>query len=186
MYQAVGLYDFALDEYRRFLNNRPDDLEVSLLVAKLLFHLGKYPLAVKEYEGLSERNPKNMIVLENLALSRWKNGQDPKATLDIMGGLDAEAAFRAGYVSGRIDYENKDYTAAASKLERVAAEFVKYPDFSDRAGLYQMLSDCYVKLKSEARAIDALNELLKINPANDEARSLLARLVKIRSKTAAK
>jgi len=63
---------------------------------------------------------------------------------------------------------------------------VKYPDFSDRAGLYQMLSDCYVKLKSEARAIDALNELLKINPANDEARSLLARLVKIRSKTAAK
>jgi len=186
MYQAVGLYDFALEEYRRFLNNRPDDLEVSLLAAKLLFHLGKYPLAVKEYEGLSARHPENVIVLENLALSRWKNGQDPKSILDIMGGLDAEAAFRAEYVSGRINYENKQYAAAASRLERAAADLLKYPEFSDRAGLYQMLSDCYVKLKAEARAIDALNELLKISPANDEARSLLARLVKIRSKTAAK
>ena len=186
MYQAVGLYDFALDEYRRFLNNRPEDTEVRLLAAKLLFSSGKYPLAVKEYENLNAVDPKNIIVLENLALSRWKNGQDPKPILDILGGRGAEAAFRAVYISGRIDYENKDYTAAASKLERAAADLPKYPEFSDGAGVYQMLSDSYLKLKSDAQAIAALNGLLKISPANDEARSLLARLTKAHNKIAAK
>ena len=186
MYQAVGLYDFALEEYRRFLNNRPDDLEIRMLAAKLLFSSGKYPLAVKEYERLSTGHPKNIIVLENLALSRWKNGQDPKSALDTLGGLGDEGAFRAECVSGSIDYENKDYAAAASKLERAAADSLKYPGFSDRAGLYRMLSDSYIKLKSEAPAIAALNELLKISPANDEVRSLLARLTKPRNKPAAK
>lgn len=186
MYQAVGLYDFALDEYRRFLNNRPEDLEVRLLAAKLLFSSGKYPLAVKEYEDLDARHPKNIIVLENLALSRWKNAQDPKPILAVLGGLGPEAAFRAGCVSGRIDYENKDYASAAAKLERAAAELPKYPEFPDGAALYRMLIDSCVKLKSEARAISALNELLKISPVNDEARSLLARLTKARNKAAAK
>ena len=186
MYQAVGLYDFALEEYRRFLNNRPDDLEVRMLAAKLLFTAGKYPLAVKEYKDLNARQPKNTIVLENLALSRWKNGQDPKPALDILGGLGAEAAFRSGYISGRINYENKDYAEAARKLERAAADSLKYPEFPDRVGLYQMLSDSHVKLKNEAQAIDALNELLKISPADNEARSLLARLVKARNKPAVK
>lgn len=186
MYQAVGLYDFALEEYRRFLNNRPEDLEVRMLTAKLLFSSGKYPLAVKEYADLNVRHPKNIIVLENLALSRWKNAQDPKPILDAMGSLGAEAAFRAGYVSGRISYENKDYAAAAPLLARAAADLGKYPEFPDGAGLYQMLSDSYIKLKSEPQAIDALNELLKISPANDEARSLLARLTKARNKAAAK
>ncbi len=186
MYQAAGLYDFALEEYRRFLNNRPEDLEVRMLTAKLLFSSGKYPQAVKEYEDLNAKHPENIIVLENLALSRWKTGRDPKPVLDILGGLGAQAAFRAAYVSGRIDYENKDYAAAAPKLALAAAGLGKYPEFSDGAGLYQMLSDSYVKLKSDAQAIDALNELLKISPANDEARSLLARLIKARDKAAAK
>ena len=182
MYQAVGLYDFALEEYQRFLNNRPDDLEVGLLTAKLLFSSGKYPQAEKAYEDLDARHPKNISVLENLALSRWKNGEDPKPALGILAGLGAEAVFRAGYVAGRIDYDNKDYAAAALKLESAAAELGKYPEFSDKAGLYQMLSDSYVKLKSEAQAIAALNELLKISPANAEARSLLARLTKVNNK----
>lgn len=183
MYQAVGLYDFALEEYQRFLNNRPDDLEVGLLTAKLLFSSGKYQLAAKAYEELGVRHPKNISVLENLALSRWKNGQDPKPALDIMSRLGAEAVFRAGYVSGRIDYDNKDYSAAAQKFELAAADLPKYPEFSDRAVLYQMLSDSYIKLKSDTQAIAALNELLKVSPANAEARSLLARLTKARNKT---
>jgi len=186
MYQAEGLYEFALEEYRRFLNNRPDDLEVRMLLAKLFFSAGKYPLAVREYEALNAVHPKNLVVLENLALSRWKNSQDPKPILDALESLGAEASFRAGYVSGRIGYENKDYAAAAAALARAAAELGKYPEFSDKEGLYRMLGDSYVRLKSEDKAIDALGELLKINPGNDEARSQLARLVKIRDRAAAK
>jgi len=186
MYQAVGLYDFSIEEYRRFLNNRPEDFEVRMLAAKLLFSSGKYPAAVKEYETLSAGHPGDLLVLENLALSRWKNKQDPGPILDLMRGLGPEAVFRTGYVSGRMAYESKDYAAAAPLLERAAAQSREYRDFSDSAAVYTMLSDSYIKLKSDAAAIAALNELLKISPDNDEVRSQLARLSKAQKKTAPK
>ena len=176
MYQAVGLYDFSLAEYRRFLNNRPEDFEVRMLAAKLLFSSGKYPEAVREYETLSAGHPGDILVLENLSLSRWKNKQDPGPVLDVMRGLGPEAVFRAGYVSGRMAYENKNYAAAAPLLELAAARSPEYRDFSELAGVYSMLSDSYIRLKSDAAAIAALNELLKINPTDSEARSQLARL----------
>lgn len=186
MYQAVGLYDFSLEEYRRFLNNRPEDFEVRMLAAKLLFSSGKYPAAVKEYEAVSAGHPDNVLVLENLALSRWKNKQDPGPVLEALRGLGPEAVFRAGYVSGRMAYESRDYAAAAPLLARAAAQSLEYSGFTDRAAVYSMLSDSYIQLKSDAAAIAALNELLKINPADNEASSRLARLSRAQKKTALK
>ena len=185
MYQAVGLYDFSLQEYERFLNNRPDDFEVRMLMAKLLFSAGKYPQAVREYDNLNGRYPKNMLVLENLALSRFKNGQEWRSLLDVLCGMGPEAAFRADYVQARIDYENKNYASAVPLLNRTVVN-IKNSELPDRVEIYRMLSDSYIKLKSDSGAIAALNELLKINPANDEARSLLARLTKAQKKPASK
>lgn len=186
MYQAAGLYDFAQEEYRRFLNNRPDDFEVRMLAAKLLYSSGKYALAAGEYEAINAAHPDNVLVLENLALSRWKNGQDPGPVTGLLLGLGPEAAFRAGYISGRMAYESREYAAAVPLLERAAEESALYPGFTDRAAVYRMLSDSYVKLNSEVKAIAALNTLLIISPSDDEARSLLARLSKARKKTVSK
>ena len=180
MYQAEGLYDFALEEYRRLINNRPGDFEARMLLAKLLFSTGDYPQAVREYEALSGAHPNNILVLENLALSRWKNGMDPQPILGRLGGLGPEAAFRARYISGRMAYENKDYAAAVPLLARAAADGADYPDFSDLALVYRMLGDSYVRLKSYSGAIFALTELLKIDPADEKVRSQVARLVKMR------
>jgi tetratricopeptide (TPR) repeat protein len=184
MYQAVGLYDFALEEYRRLLNNRPEDFEVRMLTAKLFYASGNYPQAVREYETLSAAHPDNLPALENLALSRWKNKQDPQPVLDRLGELGPEAAFRSGYIAGRMAYEKKDYASAAPLLSRAAAESAKYPDFSDLALVYQMLGDSFLKLRSDAGAVFALTELLKLTPANEEARSQLARLTKARERAA--
>ncbi len=185
MYQATGLYDFALQEYERFLNNRPEDFEVRMLMAKLLFAAGKYPQAVREYDALNGRHPGNALVLENLALSRFKSGQEWRPLLESMRALGQEASFRADFVQGRIDYENKDYAAAAPLLTRAAAD-LKSPELADRIELYRMLGDAHIKLKQDAPAIAALNELLKIKPSDDEARSQLARLTKAQKKPAAK
>lgn len=185
MYQATGLYDFALQEYERFLNNRPEDFEVRMLMAKLLYASGKYPQAVREYDNLNVRYPGNPVVLENLALSRFRNGQEWRPLLESMRVLGPEAVYRSDYVQARIDYENKDYAAAAPLLGRAAAE-LKSTDLAERIELYRMLSDSCIKLKQDAGAVSALTELLKINPSNDEARSQLARLTKAQKKTAAK
>jgi len=184
MYQAEGLYDFALEEYQRLLNNRPDDFEVRMLAAKLLFASGRYPKAVREYEAISESHPDDILVLENLALSRWKNKQDPGPVLEKLAAKGRAAEFRVRYISGRIAYENKDYRAAVPPLSRAAAESAGYPDFTDRALLYRMLGDSYVRLRSDPGAIFALTELLKLEPDNDDARSQLARLMKARRRAA--
>lgn len=185
MYQATGLYDFALQEYERFLNNRPEDLEVRMLMAKLLYASGKYPQAALEYDNLNVRYPGNPVIMENQALSRFKNGQEWRPLLESMRALGPEAAYRSDYVQARIDYENKDYAAAAPLLARAAAG-VKSTDLGERIDIYTMLSDSYIKLKQDAGAMTALNELLKLSPSNDEARSQLARLTKAQKKTAAK
>ena len=111
---------------------------------------------------------------------------DPRPVLDRLGELGPEAAFRGRYISGRMAYESKDYAAAVPFLARAAADGASYPDFSDLALVYRMLGDSYVRLKSYAGAIFALTELLKIDPSDEKARSQLARLMKIRSRAAAK
>lgn|GEM_PF-1177508 len=182
MYQAVGLYDFALDEYRRFLNNRPDDFEVRMLTAKLFYSAGKYPQAVREYEALNVERDGDPLILENLALARWKNKQDPGPVLDSLLELGGEAAFRAGYVSGRMAYESKNYAAAVPPLEKAAASAPEFPAFSDLALVYRMLGDACMKTRNETGAIAALNGLLRLEPGDAEARSQLSRLMKAQAK----
>ncbi|MDE2237988.1 MAG: tetratricopeptide repeat protein, partial [Elusimicrobia bacterium] len=69
MYQDVGLYHFAIEEYQRFLRHYPEDREVRLLEAKLLYQQQRYDEAVTEYERLKFSNPKDSLVEENLGLS---------------------------------------------------------------------------------------------------------------------
>src|SRR5581483_7003288 len=71
MYQQLGLYPKAIEQYQRFLRNRPDDAEVRLLMAKLLYQSGRkedIDEATAQYQQLRKRLPRNPIVAENLAL----------------------------------------------------------------------------------------------------------------------
>ncbi|MEK7720953.1 MAG: tetratricopeptide repeat protein, partial [Elusimicrobiota bacterium] len=68
MYQAVGLYDFAAQEYRKFLNNFPEDAEARMLLAKLCYAAGDYPGAVREYEKLLGEGGRDPVLLENLVV----------------------------------------------------------------------------------------------------------------------
>jgi tetratricopeptide (TPR) repeat protein len=71
MYQEVGLYPFALDEYKRYLRHYPNDRDIRMLEAKLLYKQGRYLEAVSEYERLKYRYPKDGLIEENLGLSLW-------------------------------------------------------------------------------------------------------------------
>ncbi|MCX5784103.1 MAG: tetratricopeptide repeat protein [Elusimicrobia bacterium] len=185
MYQGVGLYDFAGDEYRKFLRNRPDDFEISMRLAKLDYAAGRFPEAARGYEILELKYPKTPVVLENLVLARWKNNQDYSKTLLALKGLGGEAAFRAVYTEGRIAYDLKDYAKAAASLKSTLAN-AEYSPLIDRAQAYWLLGDSSLKLKDNDGAFSAFSELLKINPAHEEAKSLLARLERARKAAAQK
>lgn len=185
MYQAVGLYDFAAQEYRKFLNNFPNDAEARMLLAKLCYASGDFAGAVREYELLQKQGNSDPVLLENLALARWKGSLDYSKTLSDLRAQGPAGSFLADYAEGRINYEGKDYVKASGFLRRAAAVEGQAAEFSDRAALLWLAGDAAYKSKDAEGAYGYLQELLKLNPAHEEGRSLMAKLEKAR-KAAAK
>jgi predicted Zn-dependent protease len=175
MYQAVGLYDFAGQEYRRFLNNFPDDSEVRMLLAKLYYTAGDYPAAVREYEALQRDGAGDAVLLENLVLARWKNKQDYAAALAELRAKGPSGAFLADYAEGRIKYELKDYPGAQALLAGAAAAAPAAGGFADQIALFWMAGDAAYKNKDAAASQGYLRELLKVSPAHEEGKALLAK-----------
>ncbi|MCM2267685.1 MAG: hypothetical protein NDI60_07945 [Elusimicrobiales bacterium] len=182
MYQAVGLYDFSAQEYRKFLNNFPEDREARMLLAKLSYAAGDYPGAIREYERLLQGGP-DPVLLENLALARWKNKQDYSATLGELRAQRGAGAFLADYAEGRIHYELKEYPRAAELLKRAAASLEASGGFTDRAQLLWLAADAAYKSKDQEGAYALLPQLLAASPDHQEGRSLLAKLEKARAAT---
>lgn len=184
MYQAVGLYDFAAQEYRRFLNNFPRDAEVRMLLAKLYYAAGDFPGAVREYEALRRDGADDPVLLENLALARWKSGQDFSGALADLRAKGAAGAFLADYAEGRMKYEAKDYAGAQVFLARAAQAAPSAGTFADQASLLWMAGDAAFRNKDEAAAYPYLSELMKASPGHEEGKRLLAKLEKARAAAA--
>ncbi len=178
MYQSVGLYDFAAQEYRRFLNNFPDDAEARMLLAKLCYANGDFPGAIKEYERLLASRKDDPVLLENLALARWKNGQDHSSVLSDLRALGGTGAFLADYADGRIAYESGNYTKALDALGRAIGASDSAGAFADKAELYWMAGDAAWRGKDSTAAARYLGELLKVSPGHEEGRALLAKVLK--------
>jgi tetratricopeptide (TPR) repeat protein len=186
MYQAAGLYDFAAQEYRKFLNNFPADAEARMLLAKLCYAAGDFPGAVREYELLLKESKTDPVLLENLALARWKNKQDYSQALSDMRAQGPAGAFLADYAEGRINYELKDYPRAASFLKKAADAAGASGGFTDQAALLWLAGDAAYKSKDTDGAYDYMQRLVALNPAHEEGRSLLAKLEKARKAAAKK
>ncbi len=186
MYQAVGLYDFAAQEYRKFLNNFPKDAEVRMLLAKLCFSAGDYPGAVAEYEKLLADGDRDPVLLENLVVALQKNGRDYSAPLSELRELGGSGAFLADYAEGRIKYELKDYKGAQELLKKAAAAAPSAGTFADQASLLWMAGDAAYRNKDTDAAAFYLRELMVSSPAHEEGRILLAKIDKAAAAAAKK
>ena len=180
MYQSVGLYEFAQQEYRKFLNNEPNDAEVRMLLAKLCYSTGDFPCAQKEYERLLGARGGDPVLLENLAFARWKNGQDYQPQLEKLRAAGAQGGFLADFAEGRIAYERKDYPRAYDSLKKAAAQAGSAGDFADRAQLYWLAGDSAARVKQAGDAYAWLQELLQLNPEHQEGKLLFAKVEKAR------
>ena len=174
MYQAVGLYDFAAQEYRKFLNNFPGDSEARMLLAKLCYAAGDYPGAVREFEKLLNDGSRDPVLLENLLLARWKNGQDYSKPLSELRARGAAGAFMADYAEGRVKYELKDYAGAQALLKKAVEAPARGPSLT--RPLLWMAGDSAYRNKDPDAAAFYLRELMKAGPGHEEGRSLLAKI----------
>ncbi|MHB0996241.1 MAG: tetratricopeptide repeat protein [Elusimicrobiales bacterium] len=186
MYQAVGLYDFAAQEYRRFLNNHPQDAEVRMLLAKLSYASGDYAGAAKEYDLLLKAGAGDPVLLENLLLARWKNKQDHSDALARLRALGPQGSFLGDYAEGRIKYEEKDFAGALPLLKKAVDAAPTAGGVADAPGLYWMAADAAYRGKDPDSAHAWLAELLKLSPEHGEGKALLARIEKARAAAARK
>lgn len=180
MYQEVGLYSFSLEEYKRFLRHYPDDLEIRMLEAKLLYKQGSFAEAVKEYERLKFSHPGDPLIEENLGLSLWGAKDTDRAvdsfkTLESMGGDQAK---RAEFYLGEIAYEHGDYKGALELLLKCSGTDgqagAAAHDFGIPAGkLHTALAQAYQKTGDYAGAKAAWQLVLRDDPADAKAKEAL-------------
>jgi len=178
MYQEVGLYSFSLEEYRRFLRHYPDDKEIRMLEAKLLYRQGAYPEAVSEYERLKFRYPNDSLIEENLGLSLW-GAKDIDRALECFEQLKStggDQSKRAEFYLGQIAFDKGDFKSALEHLEAAPV-----PEGSGGYGLpvdrvYALLAATDQKLGRAAEAKAAWERVLAATPDDAKAKSALREL----------
>jgi tetratricopeptide (TPR) repeat protein len=174
MYQEVGLYQFALEEYRRFLRHFPDDKEIRLLAAKLLYLQGGYKDAVNEYERLKYKYPNDALVEENLGLSLLGAKEYDRAieSFNHLRSLGPDQARRADFYLAQIDFERGDFKLALEHLTAAGATASSVPGVPDERML-PMLATTYQKLAQLAEAKSAWERLLAVSPNDKKAKESL-------------
>lgn len=176
MYQELGLYPFAVTEYRRFLRNHPKDKEVRLRLAKLLYRNASYQEAVSEYERLKFDHPGDRVIEENLALSLWaaKNPERAAEEFAALRKAGGDVARRADFYLGQLAIEKGEHAAALGHLQGVKPE-------EEGLGLppeqvYAALGLVYQKLDRFDEAKEAWNAVLKLVPGDTKAKAALRQL----------
>jgi tetratricopeptide (TPR) repeat protein len=119
MYQEVGLYSFALEEYKRFLRHYPDDKEIRMLEAKLLYKQGNFPDAINEFERLKFQYPGDTLIEENLGLSLWaaKSADRAAESFNQLRSAGGDQGRRAEYYLGQIAFEQGKFADALTHYQ---------------------------------------------------------------------
>jgi tetratricopeptide (TPR) repeat protein len=178
MYQELGLYPFALEEFQRHLRNFPDDKEVRQLAAKLLYRQGDFPAAVKEYERLRYHDPDDPLVNENLGLSLWSAKLTERAVevfeaLQAAGGLPGR---RARFYLGQIAYEAGRY-ADAQRLIGASLPDDAEPDFGiPKDRMHAAMAMTLQKLQQPDEARESWQRVLTLSPGDAKAQAALREL----------
>ncbi|MBI5883406.1 MAG: tetratricopeptide repeat protein [Elusimicrobia bacterium] len=173
MYQELGLSAFAVDEYRRYLRNNPEDREIRLLTAKLLYQQGRYPEAVGEYERLKFQQPNDRIIEENLGLSLWAAKQygraaESFAALKTYGPVESR---RAAFYQGQLAFDQMLYNAALKSLLEAVPGAADAAVPEDR--LQSVLAATYQKMGRGDEARASWEKVLALSPKDVKAQVAL-------------
>lgn len=178
MYQETGLYAFAMEEYKRFLRNHPEDKEVRMLLAKLLYQQKRFPEAVEQYERLKFYFPKDGMIEENLGLSLWgaKSTERAIESFNHLKTFGSEQARRAELYLGQVDYDAGQYKAA---LEHLLLSLPKEGEQAVGLPLERVqaaLAMTYQKLNKPEEAKQAWEKVMSLVPGDAKAQTALKEL----------
>lgn len=79
IYQDLGFYREAADEYKRALALRPTFVDIKARLGVVYRDMGEYPMAIKELEEAKGINPNYTLAGLNLGVTYYQMGQIEKA-----------------------------------------------------------------------------------------------------------
>lgn len=183
-YQQEGLYSFAVAEYQKFLRNQPEDRDVRLLLAKLLYQSGRFEEAVVNYQWLQHHYGNDPLITENLGLSllSLKRGDEAKAIFQSLTSAGPQQARRAHFYLGQMAVENKDYKQA---MDHFSAVMPSEPDLGVSPALvHAAMAANYERLKLPVLAKEHWEKTLQFDPQNAQAKKSIKTLNAALKKTA--
>jgi tetratricopeptide (TPR) repeat protein len=121
VFEQLGNYDHALEDYRLALQHAPDDRDVRLALAKLYERMRQPGPAAEQFEWLHQRDPADEQALLGLAACRLEQGQ-PKEALTLLEEVRADSVgARVQFLRGRAALQQLD-AAAAERWLTLAAQ----------------------------------------------------------------
>jgi len=182
MYEFLKLYDLAIEEYKKFLRNMPNDKEVIIRLGNLYFQTKRIEDAIKMYEKVLKMDKNNVVALTNLGVVYYNNKEISNAieyfnkVLTISKKKNIVEPRNVNFYLGKIFFENKNYQTAKEYLE---TEYKKYPDNLENIFL---LIKTYYFLKEYDNAYQLIQQIKEFVPENREIVVIQRELKKILKK----
>ncbi|MBM3128729.1 MAG: tetratricopeptide repeat protein [Chloroflexi bacterium] len=169
-----GQWNKAAAEYRRALNEFPDDASVRLSLTHALEELGQWESALREYQHLAQAQPRDPAPLARVAALLEKLRRVPEAAGAYVQVADLYLATKL--TSKAIEAWRKaaelepDRTDIHQKLVEVYTRTGQHP----AAALEQLaLAWIYRKRGDKAKALHAAEQAVKLDPNNAAARAFI-------------
>ncbi len=195
LYENISLFEEAQRQYERFLNHEPDDHEIRLRLARLLFRMDKWDESISRYLSMIEENGKDLTSIVNCGLAYQKKAeliQSKKAKLapeeaSEVGKLEDQAVIyleRARSLSAELPegvmftlsklyYRKKDWQKATQTAE------TEVQRDSNAPALLEILAVGYENLNQNEKALDFYVKLSAAAPKNSTAKNKIKNLKKL-------
>jgi cellulose synthase operon protein C len=171
-------YDQAIQTLHTAISEVPDDTSQHLLLARALEQKGDYEEAMSEYEGLLEKEPGNLIAINNLAALILERSTD-QAKLNevqmIVGALRKSPVPEFKDTLCWADYLRGDYRRAASLCEEAAAAL------PNQASVQYHSAMALIAVGQPSKASEKLKRALDLSPDEKLSAEIHAALEKTAS-----
>ncbi|MBI2570651.1 MAG: tetratricopeptide repeat protein [Candidatus Schekmanbacteria bacterium] len=172
-----GHFEEAAESLAWLAQRQPDDLQVLFLRGTALGELGEYSQARTCFEKIVKLDPDQVGVRENLAALYLHLGDTAAAFREYLFVVDGylergEWNLAEELLRKIVDHEGMPVEV----LDRMVMVYQRLKDQPGLARTYQLLGTHHVRAGETDRAINVLEELLKIEPDNREVKEQIAKL----------
>ncbi|MDA0772027.1 MAG: tetratricopeptide repeat protein [Cyanobacteria bacterium] len=187
LYQSLGKFDEAIVSYNKAIELDPKDHKTRFNLARLYHDSLEFDLAKEGYQKVLEQKPDDVETLFYLAVLEHEQGNIEIATKYYIGLLTEQLSVAANLpAQGKLIKNNVHYNLAVAykatnEFEKAESNFEKLLDeetqqagFDKTKDVLKELSFIKIALGKDEEAEKIINDWLRKDPANVEARNLYA------------